>query len=211
MQVVTRGARRAPDEVFAEWEAEPFAAASIGQVHRATTRGGERVAVKVQYPGIDKAIENDLKSVSLLETMIAPIGRAYHTKETLDEIKAVFLAELDYGREAEIADVFRRIHAGRSDDRHPARLHHALDHERVLTLELIGGVDYATFCEKASQEERERRGRDDLALHVPRALPARRALRRSAPRQLPLPRRRARRVPRLRLRQGDAAGSRRAA
>ena len=63
-----------------EWESEPFAAASIGQVHRAVTRGGERVAVKVQYPGIDKAIENDLKSLSLLESMIAPIGRRYQTQ-----------------------------------------------------------------------------------------------------------------------------------
>src|SRR6185503_1943589 len=56
-----------PEEVFASWERQPFAAASIGQVHRALTHGGESVAVKVQYPGIDKAIENDLKSLSLLE------------------------------------------------------------------------------------------------------------------------------------------------
>ena len=46
------------------WEREPFAAASIGQVHRALTQDGHDVAVKVQYPGIDKAIENDLKSVT---------------------------------------------------------------------------------------------------------------------------------------------------
>src|SRR5258708_27757501 len=84
-----------PREVFAQWEEQPFAAASIGQVHRAVTRGGEHVAVKVQYPGIDKAIENDLKSLSLLETMIAPIGRRYQSKETLDEIKSVFLSETD--------------------------------------------------------------------------------------------------------------------
>jgi hypothetical protein len=63
-----------PEEVFAEWEREPFAAASIGQVHRAVTKGGDRVAVKVQYPGIDKAIENDLKSISLFESMMSPIA-----------------------------------------------------------------------------------------------------------------------------------------
>ena len=66
--------------------------------------------MKVQYPGIDKAIENDLKSLSMLETMIAPVGRRYHTKETLDEIRAVFLAELDYRHEAEMSEVFRAIH-----------------------------------------------------------------------------------------------------
>ncbi|HEY3592599.1 MAG TPA: AarF/UbiB family protein, partial [Polyangiaceae bacterium] len=53
-----------PEQIFAQWERQPFAAASIGQVHQAVTRGGDSVAVKVQYPGIDKAIENDLKSLS---------------------------------------------------------------------------------------------------------------------------------------------------
>ncbi|HEX7664087.1 MAG TPA: AarF/UbiB family protein, partial [Polyangiaceae bacterium] len=102
-KVVTEELGAPPEEVFATWEKEPFAAASIGQVHRATTKSGDQVAVKVQYPGIDKAIENDLKSISMLESMIAPIGRRYHTKETLDEVKAVFLAELDYTHEAETA------------------------------------------------------------------------------------------------------------
>ncbi len=101
-----------PTEVFAEWEAEPFAAASIGQVHRAVVKTGDRVAVKVQYPDIDKAIQNDLKSISMLESMIAPVGRKYHSKQTLEEIKEVFLAELDYGLEAENAERFRKIHDG---------------------------------------------------------------------------------------------------
>jgi predicted unusual protein kinase regulating ubiquinone biosynthesis (AarF/ABC1/UbiB family) len=142
-----------PHEVFAEWEDDPFAAASIGQVHRATTRSGDRVAVKVQYPEIDKAIENDLKSISLLESMVAPIGRKYHSKQTLDEIKSVFLAELDYGREAENADVYRKIHEGDPDIVIP-RVFHTLSTRRVLTCELIGGVDYATFCASATHDER---------------------------------------------------------
>lgn len=142
-----------PDEVFGSWEPDPFAAASIGQVHRATTRSGEPVAVKVQYPDIDKAIENDLKSISMLETMIAPVGRRYHTKETIEEIKSVFLAELDYRREADNAETFRKIHAGDPDIVIP-RIWSALSTKRVLTLELIGGVDYATFCKEATPEER---------------------------------------------------------
>jgi predicted unusual protein kinase regulating ubiquinone biosynthesis (AarF/ABC1/UbiB family) len=146
-----------PEEIFATWEAEPFAAASIGQVHRATTRGGERVAVKVQYPGIDRAIENDLKSLSMLEMMIAPVGRRYHSKEGLDEIKSVFLAELDYGLEAETADVFRRIH-GEDPAIVVPRVHHSLTTRRVLTCELIDGLDYATFCEKGMPEEKSAAG-----------------------------------------------------
>ncbi len=144
-----------PEEIFAEWDADPFAAASIGQVHRAVTHAGAPVAVKVQYPDIDKAIEADLKSLSMLETMVAPIGRRYHSKEAIDEITSVFLAELDYRREAENAETFRRIHE--SDDAIVIpRVHHSLSSRRVLTAELVGGEDYASFCASASQEERNR-------------------------------------------------------
>ncbi len=145
----------APEEIFAAWDPDPFAAASIGQVHRATTRTGDAVAVKVQYPGIDKAIENDLKSLSLLESMVAPIGRKYHSKEAIDEIKAVFLAELDYRREADNAEIFRRIHESDPDIIVP-RVWDSLSSRRVLTTELVGGEDYATFCARASQEERNK-------------------------------------------------------
>jgi predicted unusual protein kinase regulating ubiquinone biosynthesis (AarF/ABC1/UbiB family) len=142
-----------PDEVYASFDPDPFAAASIGQVHRAVTKGGDRVAVKVQYPDIDKAIINDLKSVSMLEQMIAPVGRKYHTKETLDEIRAVFLAELDYGLEADNAETFRRVHQGDEEIVIP-RVWNAYSTRRVLTSEMIEGMDYATFCARASQDER---------------------------------------------------------
>ncbi len=157
VQVVTRELGGAPDKVFAAFDLDPFAAASVGQVHRATTKGGDVVAVKVQYPGIDKAIENDLKSLSMLETMFAPVGRRYHTKETLEEVRAVFMAELDYGQEAETSETFRRIHAD-DDQIVIPRVHHSLTTRRVLTLELIGGQDYATFVKTASQEEKNAAG-----------------------------------------------------
>jgi predicted unusual protein kinase regulating ubiquinone biosynthesis (AarF/ABC1/UbiB family) len=153
VKVVTEDLGAPPSEIFAEWEPDPFAAASIGQVHRATTHGGDRVAVKVQYPGIDKAIINDLKSISLLESMIAPMGRRYHTKETLEEIKSVFLAELDYSKEADVTEIFRKIHAEDPDIVIP-RVHHSLSTRRVLTSELIGGQDYSSFCAKASQADK---------------------------------------------------------
>jgi predicted unusual protein kinase regulating ubiquinone biosynthesis (AarF/ABC1/UbiB family) len=142
-----------PDEIFDDWEPDPFAAASIGQVHRAKTKAGDAVAVKVQYPGIDKAIENDLKSVSMLEMMIAPVGRKYHTKEALDEIKSVFLAELDYRTEADNAEQFRIIHRG-DDEIVIPRVFGSYSTKRVLTTQLMGGEDYASFCARASVEER---------------------------------------------------------
>src|SRR5256885_7236107 len=56
----------APERVFAEWDPVPIAAASIGQVHRAITRDGRAVAVKIQYPGIARSITSDLRNVGLL-------------------------------------------------------------------------------------------------------------------------------------------------
>ena len=157
IKVVTEELGDHPSKIYEHWEADPFAAASIGQVHRAFSRSGDTVAVKVQYPGIDKAIQNDLKSLSLLETMIAPVGRRYQSKETLDEIKAVFLSELDYTREAETAELFRRIHADDQDIVIP-RVHHSLTTRRVLTCEMIDGMDYTTFAESATKEERDAAG-----------------------------------------------------
>ena len=59
-----------PEQVFARWDPEPIAAASIGQVHRAMTHDGRAVAVKVQYPGIAETIAADLGNVSLLRRML---------------------------------------------------------------------------------------------------------------------------------------------
>jgi predicted unusual protein kinase regulating ubiquinone biosynthesis (AarF/ABC1/UbiB family) len=155
--VVTSELGAHPEEVYAEWERKPFAAASIGQVHRATTKAGDRVAVKVQYPGIDKAIENDLKTFGMLESMMSPITRKLNAKQTLDELTRVFTDELDYTREAQMADVFRRIHDG--DDRVVIpEVFHALTKKRVLTTELVDGLGYAEFCKTATQEEKNRAG-----------------------------------------------------
>jgi predicted unusual protein kinase regulating ubiquinone biosynthesis (AarF/ABC1/UbiB family) len=147
-----------PEEVFGTWEREPFAAASIGQVHRATTKDGCVVAVKVQYPGMDKAIENDLKSVGMLESMVAPISKKLNARQTLDELREVFLSELDYAREAEMADLFRRLNAG-DDEVHIPRIHHSLTTRRVITLDFVEGQSYADFCKTASQEAKNRAGK----------------------------------------------------
>ncbi|MEM9694964.1 MAG: AarF/ABC1/UbiB kinase family protein [Myxococcota bacterium] len=157
VKVVTAELGSEPTEVFAEWEHDPFAAASIGQVHRATTRGGDRVAVKVQYPGIDKAIRNDLKSIKMFGSMMGPLSSRLDPAETIQEFTEVFLSELDYGREAEMGDLFRRMHQDDPDIVIP-RVHQSLSSQRVLTSEMIGGIGYAEFCETASQADRDRAG-----------------------------------------------------
>jgi predicted unusual protein kinase regulating ubiquinone biosynthesis (AarF/ABC1/UbiB family) len=156
-QVIREEFGIAPQQLFLEWQPEPFAAASLGQVHRAATRSGDRVAVKVQYPGIDKAVRNDLKSLTMLEMLLSPLSRQYQSKETLEEIKRVFLAELDYGNEAENEDLFRRITADLPDVVIPS-VYHALCSRRVLTTEYLAGRSYETFCRDASQQDRNRAG-----------------------------------------------------
>src|SRR3954454_4802045 len=61
-------------EAFSEFEPEAFAAASIGQVHRAVTKDGPRVAVKVQYPGIAEAVETDLRNAQMLFPLVKRLG-----------------------------------------------------------------------------------------------------------------------------------------
>ena len=95
-----------PEVAFREFDPEPFAAASLGQVHRAVTFDGEKVAVKIQYPAIRSAIENDLK---LLRSATLPTRVTGHVPSTLlDEIARGLLEETDYVHEAANIDYFRK-------------------------------------------------------------------------------------------------------
>src|SRR5213082_150661 len=86
-----------PDELFAHFEREPLAAASLGQVHAARLHDGREVVVKVQYPGVEKALENDLKNAGVLVRGFAMTGsktldgRAYY-----EELRTSLMRELDY-------------------------------------------------------------------------------------------------------------------
>jgi predicted unusual protein kinase regulating ubiquinone biosynthesis (AarF/ABC1/UbiB family) len=94
-----------PEDVFARFDDVPFAAASLGQVHRATLRNGTDVAVKIQYPGIRQAIESDFR---WFRTVSKPAQATGHLpKFALDELEQHIVAETDYGQEADNIDFFR--------------------------------------------------------------------------------------------------------
>ncbi|MFD3743858.1 ABC1 kinase family protein [Nocardia sp. NPDC058633] len=97
-------------EVFAEFDPEPIAAASIGQVYRATLHDGRAVAVKVQYPGVDAAVRADLKNLTMFRRVLAS-AMPWITPAVLDELKLNMESELDYQAEAatqaEIAHLYR--------------------------------------------------------------------------------------------------------
>ena len=122
--------------MFREFDAEPFAAASLGQVHRAITFNGEKVAVKIQYPAIRSAIENDL---TLLRSATLPTQLTGHVPSALlDEIARGLLEETDYLHEAANLDYFRE---GLSELPYVSipRVHRELTTDRVLTMSYIEG------------------------------------------------------------------------
>jgi predicted unusual protein kinase regulating ubiquinone biosynthesis (AarF/ABC1/UbiB family) len=125
-----------PEDVFRQFDPEPFAAASLGQVHRAVTRDGEKVAVKIQYPAIRSAIENDFK---LLRSATLPTRLTGHVPSALlDEIERGLLEETDYVREADNIEFFRKGLGGLPYLEIP-RPRRELSTDRVLTMSLVEG------------------------------------------------------------------------
>ena len=81
---------------FADFEEEAFAAASIGQVHRAVTRDDRTVAVKVQYPGIAEAVETDLRNLQMLLPLVKRLAPGLDAKAIAEELRERVMEELDY-------------------------------------------------------------------------------------------------------------------
>jgi predicted unusual protein kinase regulating ubiquinone biosynthesis (AarF/ABC1/UbiB family) len=99
-EVVRSELGKAPDELFAEFAREPLAAASLGQVHAARLKDGREVVLKVQYPGVEKALESDLANASVLVRGFALTGDTLDGRPYFDEMRASLLRECDYRQEA---------------------------------------------------------------------------------------------------------------
>ena len=128
-EVVERELGRPPAEVFVEWDPEPIAAASIGQVHRAVAvdpdTGEEMaVAVKVQYPGVAEAIEADLANTDLLGMLLRQGFSGLDPTELVAEVKQRITEELDYRQEAANQTRFVEFYRGHPFIHVPAVLPH---------------------------------------------------------------------------------------
>ncbi len=110
--VITEELGAPPEEVFGKWDPLAFAAASIGQVHRAITRDGRAVAVKVQYPGIARSIPSDLRNVSLLRRVVGSAFRGLDTRALVEELAERLEEEIDYGLEARSQELFASYYKG---------------------------------------------------------------------------------------------------
>lgn len=155
-EVVERALGEPPEHRFARWDPEPVAAASIGQVHRAITRDGVAVAVKVQYPGVAEAMAADLANVGLLFRGLGAVFPGLEPGPLVAELRARLTEELDYRLEARrqqaFADHYRGhpfIHVPRVLPEHSAR--------EVLTTELAAGARFAEVS-TWSQAERDLAG-----------------------------------------------------
>jgi len=140
-EIVVRELGEPPETLFASFEVESFAAASIGQVHRATLPSGERVAVKVQRPNIREIMHADIELMYALSRFVdwTRLFGATKTREVIDEFARWTADELDYLVEAQQA-VRMYEHAKGERLEKIARVHRAYTTSRVLTTELIDGV-----------------------------------------------------------------------
>ena len=154
--VIEEEFERPVSEVFATFEDEAIAAASIGQVHRATLPSGEEVAVKVQYPGVDEAVRADMKNVSAMTKLAVAIAPNLDPREVANEVKERVFEELDYRREAENQAMFADLY-----EDHPfvvvPKVFPAYCRTRVITQEFIKGEPFTNAFDK-EQPERDRIG-----------------------------------------------------
>jgi predicted unusual protein kinase regulating ubiquinone biosynthesis (AarF/ABC1/UbiB family) len=143
-------------EVFASFEQEPIAAASIGQVYRATLHDGREVAVKVQYPGVATAVRADMQNLDMIMRLLKRMTPGLDVKAITKEVRERIVEELDYELEAQNQRSLARIFAG-----HPfivvPEVISGLSRERVLVSEFVEGVGFEELKGR-SQNERDRIG-----------------------------------------------------
>jgi predicted unusual protein kinase regulating ubiquinone biosynthesis (AarF/ABC1/UbiB family) len=144
-----------PGPWFEAIDERPFAAASIGQVHRAVHRG-EPVAVKIQYPGIADAIRSDLKAVSVI-ARLSSIGSPIDGRALAGELRDRLLEECDYTREADAQRQFATLLATVPGARVPTVVS-ARSTGRVLTTALCSDARLADFAASAPAHLRDRAG-----------------------------------------------------
>jgi predicted unusual protein kinase regulating ubiquinone biosynthesis (AarF/ABC1/UbiB family) len=148
-----RWGRDWPDR-FQRFDMDPVAAASIGQVHRALTREGRDLAIKIQYPGVRRSIDSDVDNVATLMKVSGILPREIDLAPLLVEAKRQLHEEADYAREAEHLSRFGELLAGDPDHVVPG-LDAELTRPDVLAMDFVEGQPIESMG-TASQAERDR-------------------------------------------------------
>eukprot|EP00092_Neocalanus_flemingeri_P024897 GFUD01027001.1.p1 GENE.GFUD01027001.1~~GFUD01027001.1.p1 ORF type:complete len:376 (-),score=74.43 GFUD01027001.1:111-1238(-) len=138
---------------YQEFQVQPFAAASIGQVHHAVLHDGTEVAVKVQYPGVAQSIESDIRNLMSLISVMAILPEGLFIDNIAKHMKIELGQECDYLREAKCGDTMGRILSQYKEYDVPA-VHHELCSTQVLTTQYITGLTIDN-CVSLPQETRD--------------------------------------------------------
>ena len=141
---------------FSDFDERAFAAASIGQVHRATTVEGDDVAVKIQYPGVAEAVETDLRNATLLLPLVKRLAPGLDAKALAAEMRERIGEELDYELEAQNQRRIERLTRGHPFLRVP-RVHTDLSTRRVLVSDYVEGERFEAV-RGADEAQRDRYG-----------------------------------------------------
>jgi predicted unusual protein kinase regulating ubiquinone biosynthesis (AarF/ABC1/UbiB family) len=147
---------------FADFDDAPAAAASIGQVHRATWRDGRDVAVKIQYPGAATALMSDLNQLARFARLFAGLFPGLDVKPLIAELKARVVEELDYGLEADAQRTFARAYA---DDPEIVVPRVVASAPKVIVSEWLDGTPLSRIIGSGTKEERDRAGHLLALLH----------------------------------------------
>jgi predicted unusual protein kinase regulating ubiquinone biosynthesis (AarF/ABC1/UbiB family) len=147
---------------FADFDDAPAAAASIGQVHRATWRDGRDVAVKIQYPGAATALMSDLNQLARFARLFAGLFPGLDVKPLIAELKARVVEELDYGLEADAQRTFARAYA---DDQEIVVPRVVASAPKVIVSEWLDGTPLSRIIGSGTKEERDRAGHLLALLH----------------------------------------------
>jgi len=154
-EVIEQELGASPDALFDELEREPFAAASIGQVHRAKV-DGRPVAVKVQYPGIDEVLASDLSTIGAL-ARVSTLGLPVDGAALVQELESRILEECDYALEARHQKELAALLADDPDATVPDVIDERSS-RRVLTTAFAEGQRFDAFVEGADQRAKDRAG-----------------------------------------------------
>jgi aarF domain-containing kinase len=147
-----------PEVLFEEFDTRAFAAASLGQVHRAKLRTGEPVAVKIQYPNIARTIQADVRNLIALLTPMRLSKDWDNIREQIDDIRQMVEWETDYEREAQFIERARSVFS-EDDGIVVPRVYPEISTKRVLTMDYLEGVHIDRYLrQNPSQEERNRFG-----------------------------------------------------